>query len=283
MVVVVGIDLNWNGEGLPDDHKQRVDHLRKQAFALQERFELAEQSAFLLDEMLGDEKGNVAASIINQYEAYAFGHLRGQLFRILVVDLLASVLDETKGSSSIRWMLKRLRKKDVRDALCNYYTHPGRFTVSSTHIEPNEGAEEIGYQQELALSCRIQRSKDLHDATWSWITKNCDILNGGATKRMKWARDKSIAHLSKTEDGIVALDDDPPHGHGKLTWVEPINFLKDVKPLAYKVFLFVTHTSWGDADNPAIAPFSAKRFWDRFKNGQSDLRDFPLYPGYDDT
>ena len=86
---------------------------------------------------------------------------------------------------------------------------------------------------------------------------------------MRWARVKAIAHLERTDTGIVGLDGTPPVGKGKLTYGEPVKFLATVRPYVYDVFNLITSTSWSESER--IDRFYVQAFWDRFKNGYTKL------------
>jgi hypothetical protein len=102
------------------------------------------------------------------------------------------------------------------------------------------------------------------------VDKDSAILGTDEAKRMCWARVKAVAHLDKTDSGIVALDDAPPFGAGKLTWDEPVRFLSTVAPYVYDVFCLITATLWANADDVNL--FHVRTFWDRFKNGHTELK-----------
>ena len=115
-----------------------------------------------------------------------------------------------------------------------------------------------------------QESANAIDREWAKIDKASAILSADDAKRILWARHKATAHIERTDTGVVALEDDPPYGKGKMTWDEPIRFFQSVRPLVYDVYYLITATSW-DKRHTDISRFYASAFWDRFKNGKTDM------------
>ena len=265
----ITLDVETRGHGIPDGQRQLVERLRRQAFAVQKHFQLAENSALILDESLGDDESSVASAVDHTYEAHAFLTLRTQLFRLLVVDLSAAVLDKDPRTGSVQAILKELRREsEMLDALRSYYADTSclHVTVEGKGLDP-EMLERLKRQ---AIQRSSEESMQTMDAQWERIDKGSEILNTDSAKRILWARHKTTAHIERTETGVVALDDEPPHGEGKMTWDEPIRFLAEVRPYVYDVYALITANHWGD-DHTVISRFYAKAFWDRFKNGGTDL------------
>lgn len=263
------IDLDRRGATLEPPVRQLAESLRRQAFAVQQRFEIAEQSALMLDQML-DAELNVSAAVNNTYEAHAFNTLRLQLFRLLVVDLYAAVLDPDPRTSSVRALLKQLRRDSSSlDALKQYYGETGCLDIEVR----GEGITADFVETERARVLEQHSEQEIRriDDQWAAIEDGSKILISDAAKRIKWARSEVVVHFQKKEDGLVALDDDPPCGEGKLTWGEPIAFLRRVRPYVYDVYLMLTANSW-DSESTDISRFYCRAFWDRFKNGTTDLQ-----------
>ena len=263
------IDIGRRGQGIPDGQREIVERLRGQAFAVQKHFDLAEHSALILEQTLGDEEGGVASAIDDTYEAHAFAIMRTQLYRLLIVDLSACVLDMNPRTGSVRSILKELRRDtQTLDAIRAYYSDPTCLEVS---VEgKGVDANFLERQRVKAIERSSQESIQSINNQWARIDKESSILSTDGAKRMIWARHTATAHLERTETGIVALEDDPPHGTGKLTWDEPIRFFESVRPLVYDVYSLITATHW-DKKHTDISRFYAKAFWDRFKNGRTEL------------
>lgn len=104
----ISLVIERRGSGMVPSARAEVLQLLSMARELQSRFELVERTAVLLDQML-DGSAGLHEAINNTYEAHAFATLRIQLFRILTVDLCASVLDDTKGSLSLTKMYGQLK------------------------------------------------------------------------------------------------------------------------------------------------------------------------------
>ncbi len=270
------IDIDQRGQGIPPCQRDSVENLRAKAFALQERFDLAEQTAILLDEMLGDDDESVGNAVNNTYEAMAFARLRYQLFRMLTVDIWACILDTGKNAASVRSILKILRKKERMDAIRAYYTDRTALTVKVEVYGDDEiPAEYVESEEARTIQQSVDDSLASMDAQWAEIDKESNLLDSVDAERLVWARHNSTAHFRASPTGLIALDDDPvdgqgiPIGTGKLNWNEPIHYLERVRPFVYNVFGIVTATSWPGGD--ALSRFYAKSFWDRFKNGRTDL------------
>jgi hypothetical protein len=265
----ITMNMAERGNGIPPEQRTIVERLRKQAFAVQHQFELAEHSAVILDEMLRDDAGNVAAAIANTYEANTFARLCLQLFRLLIVDLYACVLDGDNRTGSVRSILKELRRDSAAlDAIRAYYSDPTCLVAS---IEGESLTPEF-IEREKADAIRRSTDDSIRqmDNLWQKVNKESAILKTDEAKRMCWVRVKAVAHLEKTDSGIVALNETPPFGTGNLTYGEPVKFLATVRPYVYDVFALITSTSWGDAE--PLDRFYVQSFWDRFKNGHTDLK-----------
>lgn len=265
----IKMDIDTRGDGIPDEQRKIVERLRGQAFAVQKHFQLAENSALILEEALGDDESSVGTVVDQTFEAHAFLTLRTQLFRLLIVDLSAGVLDKNPSTGSVRAILKELRREPATlDALRAYYSDPTCLHV--TVVGEGIDAEFLERQKVRAIKQSTQDSLQSMNDQWARIQEDSSILNTDAAKRMLWARHKTTAHIERTETGVVALEDDPPYGEGKLTWDEPIKFFAAVRPFVYDVYSLITANHWGD-DHTDISRFYAKAFWDRFKNGSTDL------------
>lgn len=265
----ITIKMDQRGKGVPPEQRAIVERLRKQAFAVQRQFELAEHSAVMLDEMLKGGADDLAAAIEGTYEGNTFARLLLQTFRLLIVDLYACVLDGDARTGSVRSILKELRRNSVAlDAVRAYYADP---TCLVARIEGQDLAPELIEREQAAAIRRTTEDSLLSvNNLWRKVDKDSAVLNTDDAKRMCWARVKAVAHLEKTDIGIVALDETPPFGTGKLTYGEPISFLAAVRPYVYDMFALITSTSWSDAE--PIDRFYVQAFWDRFKNGHTDLK-----------
>lgn len=269
-------DTAQRGQGISQRQCDVVENLRAKAFALQKRFDLAEQTAILMDEMLRGDDESVGNAVDNTYEAMAFVRLQYQLFRILTVDIWACVLDTRKSAASVRSILKDLRKKEKMDAIRAYCTDRAAMTVQVEVYGDDEYPS--GYFESEGDKV-IQRSIDEKlasiDAQWSEIDNASNILDSVDAERLGWARHNTTAHFRASPTGLIALDDDPvdgqgkPIGSGKLKWDEPIHYLERVRSFVYNVFYIVTADSWSGGD--ALSRFYAQSFWDRFKNGRTDM------------
>lgn len=265
----IEMDVDSRGRGIPDEQRKIVERLRSQAFAVQRHFQLAENSALILAESLGDDDSSVASAVDDTYEAHAFSILQAQLYRLLIVDLSAGVLDNNPRTGSVRAILKELRRDTTAlDALRAYYSDPTCLHVTVVGEGIDDEFKEK--QKKRAIKQSVQDSLQSMNDSWARIVKDSSVLNTDAAKRMLWARHKTTAHIERTETGVVAPEDDPPFGEGKLTWDEPIKFFAEVRPFVYDVYSLITANHWGD-DHTDISRFYAKAFWDRFKNGSTDL------------
>lgn len=266
----VHVDVNKRGSGLPEEQRKLAERLRSQVFAVQKHFDLAEHSALILEQMLGTEEGSVGEVVDNTFEAHAFSILRTQLYRLMIVDLWASVLDKDPRTGSVRSILKELRRSDdALNAIRAYYSDPACF---SAKVE-GEGLDEdkAAKLEAEAIEKSTRENAASIDNQWAKIEKESPILNSVEAKRIIWARHKATAHIERTDTGIVALEDDPPYGDGKMTWNEPIHFFESVRPLVYEVYSLLSATHW-DKRHTDISRFYASAFWDRFKNGKTELQ-----------
>jgi hypothetical protein len=189
--------------------------------------------------------------------------------RLLVIDLSAAVLDPNPRTGSVKAILKELgRDTATLDALRAYYSDKSclHVTIEGKGLD----AETVKRLKDQAIQRSSDDSLQAMNAQWERIDKGSNILDTAAAKRILWARHKTTAHIERTGTGVVALEDDPPFGEGKLTWDEPIRFLAEVRPYVYDVYALITANHWGD-DHTDISRFYAKAFWDRFKNGSTDL------------
>ncbi len=251
-----------------DDQRKLAEKLRSWGYKAQERFKNAERTAIILEQML---KANIDVAIDGTYELHTFTPLRYQLFRMLIVDLYASVLDNNSRTASVKAILEELQKNDKKavSALRAYYSDASglNMTVEGSGLD----AHELEYEKEEIRNRHSQNNANDIDKLWDSVCNRKDVLDGHGAKRLKWARDKVIAHYETTENNLVALDDDPPCGEGKLTWKEPIKFMDEIRSYVNNVFLLLTYTSF-DSRSKNIHRFYSSAFWDRFKNGKSDLK-----------
>lgn len=269
----VKTDIERRGESLGTSDRAIVERLRNQAFELQRRFELAERTAILLDQMLQPES-KVAEALDGTYEAHAYVWLRLQLFRILVVDLHACVLDSARGAGSVAAIVKNLKKSaSPIDALRAYYADP---TCLVAEVESSDlSKEEEKAECERAIQRSLAETLSSIDSQWAAIQRaEAGLLESISAKRIRWVRNKMVAHFEQSGSGLVALDADPPAGDGKLTWSEPSQFLETIRQFVYDVFLLVTSTSWGD-DAAAIDKFYAEAFFERLRSGNSTMKNPP--------
>ena len=266
----IKIDTERRGQAIAEAQLISVERLRRQAFAVQAQFELAQHTAVILEEMLRDDDGNVGSALENTYEGNMFARLRLQLFRLLIVDLYACVLDSHKKSGSVRAILKELRREPaIREALWGYSCDPSSLTVTVENTNGVEDEAAIEAVKVNALRRAYEDSVRSMDALWNTV-QDCGVLRSTDAKRMAWARVKAVAHLERTDNGLVLLDHEPPFGEGELTFGEPIRFLRTVAPFVYDVFALVTANSWGDAE--PLDRFYVQSFWDRLKNGRTNLK-----------
>lgn len=256
------------GQNMSKENKELVNRLIAQAMELQRRFNLAEKTALILEQMLSTDNG-LNEAIDNTYEAHTFATLRMQLFRSLIVDLYAAVFDDNPRTGSVRAILKELRRDTkALDALREYHSDPDCLEIEVTG--DNVSAEDITLHTETMKARHRRDAISSFDALWSKIDQNSNILNTDEAQRIKWARVKFVAHFDKTDKGLVAIDDEPDVGEGVLKWGEPTDLLNAIHEYAYDVFLLITRTSWGN-DFTSISRFYAEAFWDRLKNGSTDL------------
>lgn len=270
IIVTVMHDEAKRGRALTDSQRDIAERLRAQGFELQRRFELAEYTAFLLSEML-DENSGVSRSLDNTYEAHAFATLRLQLFRVLVVDITACVLDASKGVGSVAAIIKELTtSQKALAAIEAYYADPESLVAT---VEGGDlSARDIERRRAEAINGNVENSLRTIKKLWSAIKETqAAALENEPAQRMKWARDKLVAHFEKSTNGLIPLDATPPVGNGPMMWLEPVTFLNAVRPIVYNTFCLVTSTTWDD-ERINIGNFYARTFWDRLKNGKTDLR-----------
>ncbi len=262
------INNEKKGQGIPKEQLDLVKRLEGQMLEVQRRLDHAERIALLLDEMLNKDSG-LNEAIDGTYEAHIFNTLRYQLFRSLISDISAAVLDDDSRTGSIRSVLKELRRCSCAlDALKAY-------SSETTCLDIEVSGEGLS---EKDKTLEIERAKKRHhqegltaiEERWKEVDAGSQILNTDAAKRIIWARNKVISHFDKTDEGLVGFDDIPPYGTGKFTWREPIDFMESIREYAYEVFLLVTSTGWSD-DFIKANRFYVRAFWDRFKNGTTEL------------
>jgi len=263
----ITIDINNRGKNISSDHQICAERLRAQALEVQSRLELMEQTISILSEMI-DPSTDIAKFVDNTYEGNAFIRLQFQLFRILIIDICAGILDDDNRTSSIRAILKELRRDSIAlDSLKAYYADPTCLLV--TVENESLDMQDIEIEKKETINRKIREDLASISKQWVEIDTDAQILNGDDAKRILWARNSVVAHYEKSPAGLIALNDNPPYGIGKLTWDEPICFFGKVRPFVYQVIGLITSTSW---DEPRSSKFYAKCFWDRFKNGSTTLK-----------
>lgn len=265
----VKIDTNRRGAGAPKEHRELVGRLQAQAFELQNRFDSAEQTAMLLTEML-DGESDLHESLDNTYEAFAFNTMRLQLFRALVTDICACILDTHNKSGSIRRILAELRDDDALNAIKAYYADTTCVNVTISSTDEDLAAKYIERRRREELRTFAAEQLKWYEAEWPKIDMGATILEDVAAKRLLWARTKVIAHFDKTKSGLVGFSDEPDVGEGPLLWSEPLDFIERVRPYVYSVIHFVTTNSWDESFRD-LNRFYARAFWDRFTKGSTDL------------
>ena len=269
-VTTTSIDVNARGGGIAASQRKLVEKLRRQVFAMQRHFSLAEHTAWILEQSLSDDEDSVAVALGNTYEAHTLKILQTQLFRLLIVDLFASVLDKGRTSGSIRNIVYELGVEDgYLPALQAYYADPTALTVTIEGDDLDDVS--VNRLKERTIARSVEESVRSMDKQWARIKENSDVLYSVGARRIEWARHQATAHLRRTSSGVVALEDDPPHGEGKLTWDEPIRFLRAIRDYAYDVYALVSATIWVD-DHVKISQFYAAAFWDRLKQGKTELK-----------
>jgi len=178
-------------------------------------------------------------------------------------------LDGDSRTGSVRSILKELRRDSAAlYAIRAYYSDP-TCLVASLKGE-NLTPDFVDERKADAIRRSRENSIASMNNLWQQVDLESVILNTDEAKRMVWARVKAVAHLEKTDSGIVALDETPPFGAGKLTYGEPVKFLASVRQYVYDVFNLIASTSWSESE--PIDRFYVQAFWDRFKNGHTDLK-----------
>jgi hypothetical protein len=218
-----------------------------------------------------DKEMALPQAINRTYEAHAFNNLRLQLFRLMLVDLWACVLDGNRRTASVRSIVRELRgNAKAIPALKNYYSDATCLTVEvaspAGSLDP-EITERV-QRQEAERFCREQAESI--DRQWSKVDQGGAVLNGIDAKRLIWARHKVVAHFEKSPSGVVAISDTPPFGDGPLRWEEPLVYMASVREYVYSVFTLITANHWSH-DFKSVNSFYAKAFWDRFKRGSTEL------------
>jgi hypothetical protein len=260
------VDVENRGRGIPKELRDIASPLISQAFALQRNFEIADDSACMLSEMLRDDPDSAAVAVDRTWEGTAFVYLRRQLFRALILDLYACVLDKARGNGSLAAILQRLRtNRKAIPALRAFYSDRGAIVAKVSGLSD---PVEITRRERAEVESAAESNTRVFDSQWKDIQASEHLLTSVEALRLSWSRSKAIAHFERTQNGLVVLDDPPPYGTGPLRWREPLEFLDAVRPLAYNVFSLVTATSWRDGGVPKMY---ARAFWDRFKNGKTDV------------
>jgi hypothetical protein len=265
-------DAKRFGETIPPDQRDLVNRLRGQAFALQVNFNRAEDCAHVLAELIQSGEGSVEMAVDNTYEGVTVHLLREQLFRLMIVDLHAAILDASKGSGSLTALVAALQKPKAVPAIKAYYADPAAFTAEVEGLDdPAERAARI----EEAVVNACEGNRRVVAGEWAAVKQEKDILDSVDAERIRWARHHAIAHFKRTNYGLISLGDVPPHGNGPLQIDEPVRFIEHVRPFAYLVFSLVTANHWVQG---GIGEMYAKAFWDRFKNGHTDVAPGPFEP-----
>jgi hypothetical protein len=253
------------GEGMEKNRREIVERLRAQAFALQRNFDVAEDSAFLLEEVYQAGDDSVEAAVDGTYEGNAVSLLRSQLFRLLIIELHAAVLDETRESGSVARMIKKLREPGTVPAIQTYYSDAAAFKAEIEGLDDPLLAEAAS---KAAIAETVAQNSSVTAEQWDRIRAESAILSGDDAKRITWARHNVIAHVKRTWGGLASLNDIPPYGDGPYRLDEPVRFLKRIKPFVYDVFDLVTLNRWRHG---SVAAMHARAFWDRFKNGKTNV------------
>lgn len=264
------------GQGVKRQTRDIAESLRSLGFEFQQRFELAEISAKLLAETVGPPGERLAKALGDSYASKAVINVRLQLYRALIIDLCAAFLDRHRRACSIRSIIDKLeRSPNLIRALQEYRSNPNAYEIT---IEPPIGEGPLA-EQVVRRATDLERqmlSANLGEGItteWRNIKMRSDLLTKTEAERLKWIRDKAIAHWECRADGLVPLSEQPwnarlnaPFGSGPLSWVEPLDFLSAARPLAYDVIALLTATRWSK-DFDKAHEFYACVFWDRFAKG----------------
>ncbi len=238
-------------------------------FEVQRRLVHAERIAILLEEMLNKDSG-LNEAVTDTYEGHIFITLRYQLFRSLISDICAAILDKGNKTGSVRSALKELRRcSSALDALKAYNSEVACLDITISGGGLSEKDKELQTEQEKNRY-RNEQISIINDK-WKKIDAESKILSSTAADRILWARNKVISHFEKNDNSLIGLNDMPPDGAGPFTWREPIDFIENVREYVYEVFKLVTSTHWSD-DFTKVDKFYVQAFWDRFKNGATDLK-----------
>ncbi|MBV1881538.1 MAG: hypothetical protein KUG82_07885 [Pseudomonadales bacterium] len=232
---------------------------------------IAEKSMLGLKELIFDAE--ISRKTENTYEAHVVATLRLQLFRILIVDLWGCVFDDDRRTGSIRSTLREIRRDDkVLEALKRYYSDSDCLDIV---VEGVDNHSEIELHKVRAEENYSRKAIELIDSTWNDLDSNSSTLDTIQAKRLKWFRHKIVVHYEKTEHGLHGFEDEPPDGEGPMLWREPIDYFATIRPYVYKLFLLITSTSW-DSSSTDIERLYCKAFWDRFKNGSTNIETMAL-------
>lgn len=261
------VNLKTRGDSVNPAQLETTKKLINIAHELQRRFSLAEKSLLTFCELIDNEP--LFKSIEQRYEGHVVETLRIQLFRILIVDLWGCVFDDDSRTGSVRSVLKELRRCNCSlDSLKAFYTDTDCLDIS---FNGEITEEEMKYQVERLKNQHIDEQLESINKAWNEINKESGILDTVEAKRLKWLRHKIIVHYERTETGLHVYNDIPPDGEGPITWMEPVIYFNSIRDYVYKVFQLLTSTSW-DSSSTDIDTFYSKAFWNRFMNGQTELK-----------
>lgn len=196
------------GQGVNRQTRNIAESLRSLGFEFQQRFELAEISAKLLAETVGPPGERLAKALGDSYASKAVINVRLQLYRALIIDLCAAFLDRHSRACSIRSIIDKLEgPPDLIPALREYRSDPNAYEIT---IEPPIGEGPL-VEQVVRRATDLERqmlSANLREGItteWRNIKMRSDLLTKTEAERLKWIRDKAIAHWEWRDDGLVPL------------------------------------------------------------------------------
>jgi hypothetical protein len=238
-------------------------------------------TAQLFSETIGDAGREISSALGRSFEGNAFNVVRLQLYRLLILDTCAAFLDGDKRSGSIRAVIANLKSNQTLiDALRSYYGNPNAYEITVTRSTEGPALTEKTIESAIAYE-RMQKQLDRieHlDSIWLRIDAQAEVLDSVEANRLLWARDKTIAHWEKSTDNgeLVLISDVPtrdgsPIGSGPLTIDEPLISLRKMLDVGYDLFELLTGVRWS-LDFQRTRSFYARVFWDRFKNGRSEMK-----------
>lgn len=237
IVTTITADPDKFGIGMKKNSLDKVERLRSMCFELQKRVELMESSMIHLKHLVEHEPKILESTELN----YSLNVLMLQLFRIAVVDCNCCISDKGNSKSvSLRAIVDKLLQPTEKYQLLlgEYYSTPEAFKIK---IEGGDGD----------LNAVLRKTKDecLNNLReeYSAISRGySEIFDSISSKRLKWARDKIVAHFERkpNQNQLIQLDVPPPFGDGVFTWLEPIEYFESCKDYIYQVFRLITSNSW---------------------------------------